>query len=170
MRYATLVFILLIVLAMFSSCRTTRYVPLESVRTEWREADTTVIYNRLLKIFESRKEKETKSDSLVDRTKETVVLNEKGDTTRHDKEHTVYKTTSREKELETENKTLRDSLSKVNTRLESIKVDSIPVPYPVEVPVVRERNRRWWETSLIWTGGITIGFLALFLWWKWRKR
>ena len=87
---------LLLLACFMCGCRT-RYVPVETVRTEYKEADTTAIYNSLLRIFESRKEKESRSDSLVDRMKETVVLNERGDTTRHDKERTVYKATAREK-------------------------------------------------------------------------
>lgn len=141
-------------------CTRKVYVPVESVRTEYREADTTAIFSRLLNIFESRKEKQSKSDSLVDRTKETIVLNEKGDTTRHDKEHTVYKSTQREKELETENKTLRDSLSVLNTRLESIKTDSVPSIVTVE----RELSK--WEKAKMDFGGMAMGgagvlFIAL---------
>lgn len=152
MRYAIIYFFLFVSLAMLSSCKTvTRYIPVERVRAEYWEADTTAIYNRLLKIFESRKEKESKFDSLVDRTKETVIINEKGDTTRHDRERTVYKSTKREKELETENKTLRDSLSVLNTRLESIKTDSVPSIVPVE----RELSK--WEKAKMDFGGMAIG-------------
>ncbi|MDE5869090.1 MAG: hypothetical protein K2H18_02560, partial [Muribaculaceae bacterium] len=129
----------------------TKYVPVEAVRTEYREADTAAIINRFLKIFESRKEREVKNDSLVDRTKETVVLNERGDTTRHDKERTVYKSTQREKELETENKTLRDSISSLNTRLESVKTDSVPVPYPVV------KDLTFWEKGGYYATGAGVG-------------
>lgn len=147
---------LFILLALSCGCRTvTRYVPMESVRTEYLEADTTAIFNRLLKIFESRREKESKSDSLVDRAKETVVLNENGDTTRHDKERTVYVSSRREKELESENKTLRDSLSVLNTRLESVKTDSVPSIVPVE----RELSR--WENVKMDFGGMAMGGAAV---------
>lgn len=141
-------------------CARKVYVPVETVHTEYRDADTTAIFNRLLKIFESRKEKEAKSDSLVDREKETVVLNENGDTTRHDKERIIYKATVREKELETENKTLRDSVSALNSRLESIKTDSVPSIVPVE----RELSK--WEKAKMDFGGMAMGgagvlFIAL---------
>lgn len=135
-------------------CRT-QYVPVETIRTEYREADTTAIYNRLLLLFESRNQKESRSDSLVDRTKETVILNENGDTAKHIRDRYVYISTNREKELETENKTLRDSVSMLNTRLESIKTDSIPVPYPVE------RELSTWEKAKIDFGGIAIGGLVV---------
>ncbi|MDE5868665.1 MAG: hypothetical protein K2H18_00405 [Muribaculaceae bacterium] len=154
MRYATIYFLLVIFLAMLSSCRTvTKYVPVESVRTEYREADTAAIFNRLLKIFESRKEKEVKTDSLVDREKETVVLNVQGDTVKQIQTKYVYRATQREKELEKENKTLRDCISSLNTRLESIKTDSVPVPYPVE----RELSR--WQQAKMNFGGMAIGGL-----------
>lgn len=149
--------VMFIVTICLCGCRTTRYIPVETVRTEYREADTTAIYNRLLKIFESRREKEVKSDSLIDREKETVVLNEKGDTTRHDKERIIYRATQREKELEVENKTLRDSISVLNVRFESIKTDSVPSIVPVE----RELSR--WEKAKMDFGGMAIGGLAVVL-------
>ena len=150
-------------------CRT-QYVPVETIRTEYREADTTAIYNRLLNLFESRKEKESTSDSLVDRTKETVILNENGDTAKHIRDRYVYISTNREKELETENKTLRDSLSLLNTRLEAIKTDSIPVIVTVE----RELSR--WEKAKIDFGGIVLGglgvsilIIALLVWFAMKR-
>lgn len=153
MRHAIFYFMFFILLALFSSCKTTRYIPVETVRTEYREADTTAIFNRLLKIFESRREKETKSDSLVDRENVTVVLNIQGDTVKEVKTKYVYRATQREKELETENKTLKDSLSVLNTRLESIKTDSIPVIVPVE------RELSSWEKAKMDFGGMAIGGL-----------
>lgn len=132
-------------------CSRKVYVPVESVRTEYRDADTTAIFNRLLKIFESKREKEIKSDSLVDRENVTVVLNIQGDTVKEVKTKYVYRATQREKELETENKTLRDSLSVLNTRLESIKTDSVPVPYPVE----KELSK--WEKAKMDFGGMAMG-------------
>ena len=151
MRYATIYFFLLAGLAMLCSCRTTtKYVPVERIRTEYREADTTGLFNRLLRIVESRKEKTLRVDSIIDKEKELVVMNEKGDTTRHNKERIIYRATEREKELEKENKTLRDSLSVVNARLESVRADSVPVPYPVE----RELSK--WERAKIDYGGKAI--------------
>lgn len=162
-------FILLLLMCLMCGCRT-QYVPMETVRTEYIEADTTAIYHRLLKQFESRREKESRSDSLIDRIKETVVLNEHGDTTRHDKERIVYKATAREKELEVENKTLRDSLFVLNTRLESIQTDSIPLIVPVE------RKLSTWEKAKMDFGGIAFGGMIVavaviaVLAWMARKR
>lgn len=148
--------IVIIVCTSFNSCTRKVYVPVESVHTEYRDADTTTIYNRLLKFFESKKEKESKSDSLVDRTKETVVLKENGDTAKHFRTQYVFVSSKREKELETENKTLRDSLSALNTRVESIKTDSVPTIVPVEHELSR------WEKVKMDFGGMAIGGAAVF--------
>lgn len=132
-----------------------RHVPVETVRTEYREADTAAIYNRLLMMFESRREKESRSDSIIDREKETVVLNVQGDTVRLTRTQYVYVSSKREKELERENKTLRDSLSVLNIRLESIKTDSVPVIVPVE----RELSR--WERVKMDFGGLMAGAVGV---------
>lgn len=145
-----------ILTCLICSCSRKVYVPVETVRTEYRDADTTAIFNRLLKIFESSKEKELKSDSLIDRENVTVVLNIQGDTVKEVKTKYVYRATKREKELETENKTLRDSLSVLNTRLESIKTDSIPSIVTVE----RELSR--WEKAKMDFGGMAMGGTVVF--------
>lgn len=147
----------LVLLCLFcGGCSRKAYVPVESVHTEYRDADTTAIFNRLLKIFESRREKESKSDSLIDRTKETVVLDDKGDTIKQTRTHYIYVSTIREKELERENKTLRDSLSALNTRMESIKTDSVPYIVPIE----RELSR--WEKAKMDFGGMAMGGAGVF--------
>lgn len=140
-----------------SGCRSIKYVPVETVHTEYRQADTTAMYNYLLRIFESRREKETRSDSLIDRTNETVVLNAQGDTIRRTRTQYVYASSIRERELETENKMLRDSLSVLNTRLESIQADTVPSIVPVE----RELSR--WEKAKMDFGGMAIGGILIAL-------
>ncbi|MDE7345361.1 MAG: hypothetical protein K2N48_01310 [Muribaculaceae bacterium] len=166
---AVIAFILLLLACVMCGCKT-QYVPVETVRTEYREADTTAIYNRLLAIFESRKEKESQSDSLIDRMKETVVINEQGDTTRHDKERIVYRATAREKELEQMLEQADRLLRDMHTQLLSVKSDSIQVPYPVE----RELTR--WEKTKMDFGGIAFGglgasvFVIALLAWLARKR
>ncbi len=153
MAVPLLVPIVLLILLLCSGCKT-RYVPVESVRTEYREADTAAIYERLRSYFESIYRKEVASDSVVDRQKETVVLKENGDTARHDRERIVYVSSRREKELE-HKLTQRDSIiAALRLQLESIKADSIPVPYPVE----RELTR--WERAKMDFGGMAIGAVA----------
>lgn len=146
-----------VTILLFSSCTTTKYVPVETVRTEYREADTTAIYNRLLKLFESSREKETRSDSLVDRLKETVILKENGDTARHDRERIVYRATAHEKELERKVLQQDSVINALTLQLSSIKSDSTPMPYPVEKPLTK------WQQTKMDLGGIAIGAIVVVL-------
>lgn len=135
-------------------CSQTRYVPVESVQTEYREADTTAIYERLRDFFESMYRREVSSDSVVDRSKETVVLKENGDTARHDKERIVYVSSRREKELEHKISERDSIIGALRLRLASVKSDSIQVPYPVERPLSR------WERAKMDLGGFALGGIA----------
>lgn len=137
--------------ALCSSCTRTIYKPVETVRTEYVEADTTGLYERMRSFFESQRLKETSSDSLIDRTKETVVLKENGDTARHDKERIVYVASHREKELEYKVQQQDSTINALRLQLESVKSDSIPVPYPVEKQLTK------WEQTKMDFGGFAIG-------------
>lgn len=149
----TMVLLLLIcvgIAVLLSSCTRTTYVPVESVRTEYVKADTTGLYERLRSYFESIYHRETSKDSVIDRSKETVVLKENGDTARHDKERIVYVSSRREKELE-HKLAQRDSvIDALRMQLESVKSDSIPVPYPVE------KKLTWWQQTKMDLGGVAI--------------
>lgn len=135
-------------------CTTTKYVPMETVRAEYVESDTAAIYNRIGHLLESLRESEQRSDSLVDRYKETVVLNERGDTARHDRERITYRSTSREKELERQ-VAARDSIIRaLRLRMASAKTDSVQVPYPVEKPLTR------WQQAKMDFGGMAIGVVG----------
>ncbi|MBD5374376.1 MAG: hypothetical protein HDR77_02720 [Bacteroides sp.] len=149
--------IIIVVTALFSGCTPTKYVPVETVRTEYREADTTAIYNQLLRLFESRMERETLADSLIDRTKETVVLTASGDTARHDTERVVYRSTSRERELEHKVRERDSIINSLRTQLSSVKADSIQVPYLVEMPLSR------WQQAKMDFGGVAIGVVLAVL-------
>ena len=136
-------------------CTRKVYVPLETVRTEYIEADTTGLYEHMRRFFESQRLKETSSDSVIDRTKETVVLKENGDTARHDKERILYVASHREKELEHKVQQQDSTIKALRLQLASVKSDSIPVPYPVE----RELTK--WERTKMDFGGTAIGALAV---------
>lgn len=140
-----------------TGCTNTKYVPVERVRTERVEADTTAIYNRLLSYFEAMRQKETSRDSLIDHTKETVILKENGDTARHDRERIVYRASHREKELERELRQRDSVVNDLRTQLQSVKADSIPVPYPVE------RKLSWWEQTKMDLGGFALAVIAAAL-------
>ena len=87
--------------------------------------------------------KEVRRDSFIhmERYVEKTTVNENGDTLRHDTRTEI--TTEQYQALEKENKALRmriDSLERVKNR-----VDSVPVPYRVEVPVPVEMELSWWQ-------------------------
>lgn len=139
----------------------TRYYPVETVRKEYVNADTTALSQLISLLREQLHSKERTIDSLMQSHKERLVLNDKGDTLRHDTEHTVYRYSSREKELERE-LLMRDSvIERLRTELSSIKADSIPVPYPVPYPVEKKLTR--WEQAKLDVGGMAIGGFALAL-------
>lgn len=158
--YVALLIAILMMLAvaiMVSGCTRTVYEPMEVVRTEYVEADTTGLYERLRDFFESMYSRETSSDSVIDRQKETVVLKENGDTARHDTERIVYVSSRREKELEHEVRQRDSIIGSLRLRLTSVKADSIRVPYPVE----RELSR--WEQTKMDLGGFALGGVAVAL-------
>ena len=158
--YTALLIAILMMLAvavMVSGCTRTTYVPLETVRTEYVEADTTGLYERLRDFFESMYSRETSSDSVIDRQKETVVLKENGDTARHDTERTVYVSSRREKELEHEVRQRDSIIGSLRLRLTSVKAGTTRVPYPVERPLSR------WEQTKMDLGGFALGGVAAAL-------
>lgn len=145
------------VLSMICSCTHTVYTPVETVRTEYRDADTSAIYGHIRNLFDSVRQRETSSDSLIDRIRETVVLNENGDTTRHDNIRIVYRVSSREKELEHQVAEQDSTIDRLRTQLVSVKTDSIRIPYPVEHQLTR------WERTKMDFGGMVIGGVAIAL-------
>lgn len=148
----------LIVALLLPSCSPrTVYVPTTEVRTEYREADTAAIYDRARSCFEAMFRRDVSSDSVIDRQKETVVLNANGDTARHDKERTVYVSSRREKELERKVRQSDSTIAALRLQLESVKADSVPVPYPVERPLTK------WEQTKMDFGGFALGGIAVAL-------
>lgn len=146
--------IFFIVALCLCSCTRTVFEPVEIVRAEYVEADTTGLYERLRNYFEAIYHRETSTDSVIDCSKETVVLKENGDTARHDKERIVYVSSRREKELEHQLSQRDSIIDALRLQLASVKSDSIPVPYPVEKKLTR------WEQTKMDAGGIAIGFMA----------
>lgn len=50
--------------------------------------------------------------------------------------------------------------------IETLRVDSVPVPYPVYVDRPVPQPVPWWQRALMWAGGAAIGAAALRLWRK----
>lgn len=149
--------LILLIAAIACSCSRTTYIPVETVRTEYVKTDTTGMYDRLRSFFESMYRREASSDSLIDRTKETVIIKENGDTTRHDKERIIYVSSRREKELEHQIEAQDSIIGILRMQLASVKSDSIPIPYPVERQLTR------WEQTKMDFGGFALGGVAVAL-------
>lgn len=140
--------------ALLCGCSTTKYVPVETVRTEYVKADSTAIYERLRSILEATYQNTASSDSVVDVQKETVVLNEQGDTVKHLKSHGIYVSSKREKELEHKVSQQDSTIESLKAQLSAAKSDTIRVPYPVG------RKLSWWEQTKIDLGEILLVLLT----------
>lgn len=139
---------------MLCGCSTTKYVPVETGRTEYVKADSTAIYERLRSILEATYQNTASSDSVVDVQKETVVLNEQGDTVKHLKSHGIYVSSKREKELEHKVSQQDSTIESLKAQLSAAKSDTIRVPYPVE------RKLSLWEQTKIDLGEILLVILT----------
>lgn len=144
--------IMLLMACLTCGCKT-NYVPMHEYHTETIRSDTAV-FNAILRAFrESVRNYQRSSDSLTHMLKETTTLTENGDTARHDRIEYIYLSSYKEKEYERIIEEQNDSIEKLNTRLESVKADSIPVPYPVEKQLTK------WESTKMSIGGITMTVL-----------
>ena len=170
---AILTFIFLALACVMSGCRTrTEYVPAGSVRVEYVEADTSKFTALINSLREQLRQKESRTESLVHKEteKETVTVNNKGDTIGHKRDHTVYIHLSEKEQKEYENiiTSQNDTILMLRQQLESVKTDTIPMPYPVE------RKLTKWERVKMDFGGMAIGGLAVVViavvWLVFRKR
>lgn len=139
------------------ACSPTKYVPVETVRTEYVGKDNAELLGIIKALTERLCQKERQVDSLMQSNRELLVLSEKGDTLRHDREKIVYRSSHRETELEKLIEVKNDSIRELRRQLESVKSDAIRIPYPVE----RELSR--WERTKIDYGGMAIGGVAIEL-------
>lgn len=149
------IIILLALAVMVTGCTRTTYVPVESVRTEYVGADTTALMRLVGYLREQVRSKDRAIDSLMQSYSERLVLNDKGDTLRHDRERIVYRSSYRQKELEKLLESKNDSIRYLRQKLESIKADSIPIPYPVD------RKLTKWERAKMDFGGFALGGVAV---------
>jgi hypothetical protein len=131
----------LLILACLAGCTRTVYVPMPSVSVE--RNDHTVNTADI----EKERSRESTREQVTSDTKVTV--NENGDTLRTDTRF-IY---LRDRETERENERLRAIVDS----LRSAKVDSVPVPYPVERSLTR------WEQTKMDFGGFALGGIAVVL-------
>ena len=139
-------------------CSPTRYVPVESVRTEYVGKDNAELLNIIKQLSEQITQKDRRIDSLMRSRNERLVLNDKGDTLRHDTELIIYRSSHREKELEHLVQSQTDSIRELQQRLESVKADTIRIPYPVE-----KRLTRWQQTKIDYGGEAIIAIAVIII-------
>lgn len=135
---------------LIGGCSKTVYVPVESVTIR----NDTIIHLMRQILIRQQSIRDTERIHTSERITEKFVLNEKGDTIGHDRDREAV--TDRTKELEatiSEQKAVIDSLSAV--RRDSIEV---PKPYPVEVVREVEKKLHWWQTALMWVGAAMLIF------------
>ena len=160
----------LLVCVLLGGCTRKVYVPVEHTRIEYRDADTTALMSRWQSLMESMRQTERTTDSVVDREKESVTLNDRGDTVRLTRDHYIYVSSKSEKELEREVHEKDSIIESLKAQMQSIKTDSIPVPYPVE------RKLSKWEQTKMDFGGMFLGGLiavvvsAVIVWIVKRKK
>lgn len=139
-------------LAILSGCSKKIYVPVESERTEYRDSDTTGIYRNIRYLLERMTQKEESTDTVVDCDKETVVLNEQGDTTKHYRVRIVYKSSKIETELENTVIEQDSIINSLRVQLSEKKSETKQVTYPVEKELTA-----WQKFKM------NIGFVAILL-------
>lgn len=143
------IFLMTFILA---GCTRTVYVPMPSVSVERNDHSVNATD------IEKDRSRESTREQVTSDTKVTV--NENGDTLRTDTRF-IY---LRDRETERENERLRAIVDS----LRSVKVDSVPVPYPVE----RELSR--WERTKVDFGGYAMALLgaviAVAVTWLARRR
>lgn len=142
----------LIITALFvlllTSCAKTLYIPVERTRTITETLHDTVVITKL--------EKETTKQTLRDTTSTIETKYAISTATWH----------STVGELSHELST-KDTPFEVRIQyVERVVVDSIPVPYPVEVEKLVDKPTRlplrWWESLFMWIGVITM--IAFGIW------
>lgn len=166
-------FIFLCLLFLSGGCTRRIYVPQTEVRTEYVHDDTAKFLAIINSLKEQISQKESKKESLIHKEKETVTLNEKGDTIFRDRFIYIHLESKERSEYERKIENLRDSISDLKKEHSSVKVDSVPVPYPVE----RELTK--WERVRMDAGGFIIclgaavalmGAIYLIIKWIVRKK
>lgn len=131
--------------------------PVETVRYERIEADTARFLALINSLEEEIRSKEHTTDSVVREHRRDVTVNEYGDTTKDKETVYVYISHKQEQEYERIINRQHDSISSLNAQLAVTKVDSVPVPYPVE------RKLTAWEKTKMDFGGMAIGGLIVAL-------
>ena len=152
LKYVSLAMIIAFLCVLLFGCSKTVYVPVESIRTEYKD--------RIIKDTTSSKELVNIKDSIIFRDSTVTIVDDKGNILRTE----IYK--------------WRDSFFNSNRLLEIwkakydslryIKQDTIRVPFPVEKQLTK------WQQFKMDIGGISIGVICVLLiiviWLIFKKR
>lgn len=141
MKALIYIIILLTSAIWFTSCRGIKYVPVETVRIEYKD--------RIIKDSSSTQENKSVRDSVRYRDSVVTIVDENGNVLRTE----IYKWRDRFRES-------NYLLNQLQTRFDSLytaKQDSIQVPYPVE----KQLNR--WKQMKIELGGWAFGAIIVFV-------
>ncbi len=141
------------IITMLAGCRTTRYVPVESVRTEYKDRLVTV--------------HDTVRDSVQTHNytfqKDSMAMAMSGDTVKIEHWHTL-------KLIYYEKAKNEASTSAIDSAA-AVKVDSVRVPYPVERKLTRwEQAKMDFGTAAIVMSALAIIAGIVFAVWWMRKR
>ena len=153
MRWLRNYCIILLTLAIWCSCRSVEYVPIETVKVEYKE--------RIVKDSSATKEVTNVRDSVIYRDSVVNVVDENGNLLRTE----VYKWKERFRES---NYLLKQLQAKYDS-LYAAKQDSVMVPYPVE------RSLSRWQRAKLELGGWAFGGIILMViiivgWLVYQKR
>lgn len=151
MRYLTI----LLIAAVLSGC-SPRVRP--TVVTETHTSLDTDSLTHLIKAMMAERSLQREKETVYVFDKTTYTVNENGDTVGKERDRVTDRNHDRESR-EARYLHVIDSLRHARNRVDSVDV---PVPYPVEVPVETEKPLSWWQTALMWAGGI-LSVLALLI-------
>lgn len=168
MKHLFLILLALIIAGILSSCRT-RYVPVESVRTEYIAADTSSLIKILSERFRAERANEKSRDSVIDKTTEKVTLRENGDTAKVIITRYIKVTSDRVREMENIIKEQRDSIRELMSQSSIILTDTIRVPYPVEKKL-SFKEKAWYTAKGAIATVLILAVLTFIAWIVKRSR
>lgn len=141
------------IITLLAGCRTTKYVPVENVRTEYKD--------RVVTVHDTVRDSVLRHNDVYRHDSMAVMM--RGDTVFVDRWHTL-RLIKWEKATHMSNTVAGDSAS-------SARVDSVRVPYPVERKLTKwERVKMDFGTAAIVIAALAImAWIMLAVWWI-RKR
>ena len=138
-----MVTVVVLMMLMLIGCRTTKYVPVETVRVEKKEVHDTL---RLTDTLEKQKNVIVRKATAEDSAK-LASLGLK-----------LSKTQDAYLVLQSELIKERKAKEHIVERKDTVH-DSVPVPYPVVEKVEKELS--WWDKIRIWAGNLLIGGVVI---------